>query len=151
MSFSAETATLELNESSEQQTEPEPQEIAPVEKIEISEEVEMVAKDSEEILSVSEPEMKESIAEKEEHQSSLSPISDETNSSEETAFSVVENYDTQDNTSSPLANIPSPIEPDSTAEIPEMSDVTSSEAPLVEEKNEEPVNVQEESANNGAF
>lgn len=151
MSFSAETATLELNESSEQQIEPEPQEFAPVEKIEISEEVEMVAKDSEEILSVSEPEMKESIAEKEEHQSALSPISDETNSSVETAFSVVENDDTQDSTSTPLANIPSPIEPDSTAEIPEMSDVTSSEAPLVEEKKEEPVEVQEESANNGAY
>jgi len=147
MSFSVEATTLELNDSSEQ-TRPVLEERGQAKKIEIAEEVEMVAKDTEETLSVSEAqsELKESIIEKEEHQASFSLNSDATNSSVETAFSVVENDDTQDSTSPSLANIPSLIEPDSTAEIPEMSDVTSSEAPLVEEKNEEPTEEQEVSA-----
>ncbi len=152
MSFSVEATTLELNDSSEQ-TRPVLEERGQAKKIEIAEEVEMVAKDKEETLSVSEAqsELKESIIEKEEHQASFSLNSDATNSSVETAFSVVENDDTQDSTSPSLANIPSLIEPDSTAEIPEMSDVTSSEAPLVEEKNEEPTEEQEVSAKHGAY
>ncbi|CAG5096196.1 Oidioi.mRNA.OKI2018_I69.XSR.g14511.t1.cds [Oikopleura dioica] len=134
-SSSPEAAPLEPEKSAEHKTD----QIAPVERVEATETIEeekMVVEDKEDtkMSSDAESELKEPLPEKEEIEASLSPVSDETKLSVETTSSVLDNDDTQETTSTSLANIPSPIEPNSPAEIPDMSDVTSSEAPPMKEQ-----------------